>query len=275
MRSLVAASSLLHSVPSSVPSLRITILGCGTSTGVPMVGCDCGVCRSDDPKNDRMRSGLRIAFGDPERVLIVDTSADFRRQCLRFDIRRVDAVLFTHAHADHIFGLDDLRPFNFYQKADIDCFGSSQTLEALKRSFSYIFDGKVAEGGGKPRLRLRPVAEPFGTLGLHIDPIPVLHGSLEVFAYRIGRFAYVTDTHEIPEASMTKLDGVETLILDALRYRPHPTHFSVQEAIQVATRIGAKRTIFTHLNHEIDYHAPEIELPAGMELAYDGLSFDV
>ncbi len=271
MGSQVASAPLLR----KAPPLRITILGCGTSTGVPVVGCDCAVCGSEDPKNDRMRSGLRIAFGDPERVILIDTSADFRRQCLRFDIRRVDAVLFTHAHADHIFGLDDLRPFNFRQKADIDCFGSHQTLASVKKTFAYIFDGQAPEGGGKPRLRLRPVDATFEVAGLSIEPIPVLHGSLEVFAYRVGTFAYVTDTHEIPEASMAKLDGVETLILDALRYRPHPTHFSVQQAIQVASRIGARRTVLTHLNHEVDYNAPEVELPAGVELAYDGLSFDI
>ena len=271
MGSQVVAAPLLQ----NTPPLSITILGCGTSTGVPVVGCGCPVCRSGDPKNDRMRSGLRISFGDPERVVLIDTSADLRRQCLRFDIRRVDAVLFTHAHADHIFGLDDLRPFNFHQNADIDCFGSRHTLAALKKTFAYIFDGQAPEGGGKPRLQLRPVNGPFEAAGLHIEPIPVLHGSLEVFAYRIGRFAYVTDTHEIPNASMAKLDGVETLILDALRYRPHPTHFSVQEAIQVAARIGARRTVLTHLNHEVDYNSPEVELPAGVELAYDGLSFDI
>ena len=257
------------------PALNVTIMGCGTSTGVPVVGCDCAVCTSPDPKNDRTRSGLRISFGDPERVILVDTSADLRRQCLRFDVRRVDAVLYTHAHADHIFGLDDLRPYNFYQGTDIDCFGSAQTLETLQQCFSYVFDGQASEGGGKPRLRPRPVSEPFDVLGLRIEPIPVRHGSLEVYGYRFGRFAHVTDTHEIPEPSMAKLDGIETLILDALRYRPHSTHFSVAEAIEVSKRIGAKRTILTHLNHEVDYNAPEVDLPPGVELAYDGLSFTV
>jgi len=240
-----------------------------------MVGCDCAVCTSDEPKNDRMRSGLRVAFGDPERVILVDTSADLRRQCLRFGVKRVDAVLYTHAHADHIFGLDDLRPYNFYQGSDIECFGSDHTLGVLKHTFSYVFDGQTPEGGGKPRLHLHPVDAPFEVHGLRVEPIPVLHGSLEVFGYRFGRFAHITDTHHIPDDSMAKLDGIETLILDALRYRPHPTHFSIAEAIEVSKRIGARRTILTHLNHEVDYNALEVELPPGVELAYDGLSFTV
>lgn len=263
---------------SEIESVRVTVTGCGTSTGVPVVGCDCAVCRSDQPRNHRLRSGLRLQVvdsGGEDRTLLIDTSPDLRRQCLTFGVERVDAVLYTHAHADHILGLDDLRPYNFLQDADIPCYGSPHTLAALRSTFPYVFDGLPAEGGGKPRLRLIEVDGPFSVFGLDVVPVPVMHGSLEVLAYRFGDFAYVTDTHHIPDASLAKLDGVRTLILDALRYRPHPTHFSVSEALQVIADLGVERAYLTHLNHEVDYDAPEVDLPPGVELAYDGLSFDI
>ena len=262
----------------SIQSVQVTVMGCGTSTGVPVVGCDCAVCRSEQPRNQRMRSGLNLRLrrsDGSERVLLVDTSQDLRRQCLDFGVDRVDTVLYTHAHADHILGLDDLRAFNFRQDAVIDCYGSEATLQALQRCFAYVFDGVPSEGGGKPRLNPRPIEGPFQVLGLDVTPIPVLHGSAEVLAYRFGDFAYVTDTHHIPDAGMAKLDGVRTLILDALRYRPHPTHFSVAEALEVIERLGVERAYLTHLNHEVDYDAPQVDFPPGVELAYDGLSFEL
>lgn len=253
--------------------LRVTVLGCGTSTGVPVVGCRCEVCTSDEPKNHRMRPSLCLRWG--ERVILVDTSTDLRHQCLRFDVRRVDAVLYTHAHADHIFGLDDLRPFNFRQQGDIPCYGSAHTLEQIRRTFAYVFDGLPSEGGGKPRLTTVPIEGRFEVFGLEVEAIPVLHGSLEVQAYRFGDFAYVTDTHHVPEASVERLSGVDTLIVDALRYRPHSTHFTVDQAIELSARLGARRTWLTHLNHEVDYAAPQVDLPAGVEFAYDGLEFRI
>ena len=260
-------------------TVRVTVLGCGTSAGVPMVGCECAVCTSSVPENQRMRPCLRIethAEDEGEaRVIIVDTPPDFRAQCLRFGVRRVDAVLYTHAHADHIFGLDDLRLFNFRQGSDIPCYGSEATLERLRSAFGYVFDGVPSEGGGKPSLRLESVRDPFWVSGLRFEPVPVWHGTLEVFGYRCGDFAYVTDVSAIPEESYEALRGVRVLILGALRYRTHPTHFSVDEAVEAASRIGAQRTYFTHLNHDIDYSAPAAELPRGVEFAYDGLSFDV
>ncbi|HBL30831.1 MAG TPA: MBL fold metallo-hydrolase [Acidobacteria bacterium] len=253
-------------------SFRVTMLGSGTSTGVPVIGCLCAVCTSDNPKNKRTRPGLKLEIG--ERVLLVDTPTDLRVQALRFGLPRLDAVLYTHAHADHIFGLDDIRIFNFRQKAAIPCHGSVATLAALRRTFAYAFE-PGQEGGGKPQLDLIPVVGPFELLGLSIVPVPIWHGRMEVFGYRFGRFAYVTDCNVIPEESFDLLDGVEILILDALRYRPHPTHFSLEEALAAAARIGARRTIFTHFSHDIDHDAPDIELPAGVELGYDGLVFDV
>lgn len=253
-------------------ALRVTMLGSGTSTGVPVIGCTCAVCRSDDPRNKRWRTGLKLEM--EEGVILVDTPTDLRAQALRFGLPRVDAVLFTHSHADHIFGLDDVRIFNFRQRAAIPCFGSEPTLTNIRRIFAYVFEA-TQDGGGKPQLDLIPVREPFELMGLRIVPVPVWHGDTEVFGYRIGRFAYVTDCNLIPETSYRLLEGVEILILDALRYRPHSTHFSVEQAMEAAARIGARRTILTHLAHEVDYGAPKVPLAPGVELGYDGLAFDV
>lgn len=253
-------------------ALRVTMLGSGTSTGVPVIGCPCEVCQSEDPRNKRWRTGLKLEV--EERIVLVDTPTDLRAQALRFGLPRVDAVLFTHSHADHIFGLDDVRIFNFRQRAAIPCYGSEPTLTNIRRIFAYVFEA-TQEGGGKPQLDLIPVREPFEVMGLRVVPVPVWHGDTEVFGYRIGRFAYVTDCNLIPETSYRLLDGVEILILDALRYRPHSTHFSVGEAMEAAARIGARRTILTHLAHEVDYGAPKVPLAPGVELGYDGLAFDV
>ena len=266
-----------------VTSLTVTVLGCGTSTGVPVVGCDCAVCRSNDPKNHRLRTGLALRVhvdatdsddsGEP--LILVDTSPDLRQQCLRFGLERVDAVLFTHAHADHVFGLDDLRPYCFRREDPIDCYGSAATLAQIEKTFAYVFDGVPSEGGGKPRVRSRPIDGTFEVYGLTVEALPVMHGSLEVTAYRAGPFAYVTDCSDIPRSSLERLRGLDILILDALRYQPHPTHFSVAEAIEVAAEIGARTTYLTHMNHDIDYNAPQVDLPPGVELAYDGLTCNV
>lgn len=252
-------------------AIRVTMLGSGTSTGVPVINCPCKVCTSDNPRNRRWRPGLKLEIGPA--VVLVDTPIDLREQALRFGVSRVDAVLFTHAHADHVFGLDDVRIFNFRQRMAIPCYGSDLTLQAIRRTFAYVFE-ETQSGGGKPQLDLIGIREPFRLLGIEIVPVPVWHGEMEVFGYRMGSFAYVTDCNRIPEESFELLRGVETLILDALRFRPHATHFSVAEAIAAAGRIGASRTIFTHLAHEIDYGDPSM-LPPGVEFGYDGLAFQV
>lgn len=252
--------------------MRVTMLGSGTSTGVPVIGCRCAVCRSDNPKNRRMRPGLKLELANG--VVLVDTPTDLREQALRFGLPRLDAVLFTHAHADHIFGLDDIRIFNFRQGRAIPCYGSEATLAAIRRTFAYVFEAGQ-EGGGKPQLDLIPIRAPFELLGESVVPVPVWHGEMEVFGYRLGCFAYVTDCNVIPDTSFALLDGVEILILDALRYRPHSTHFSVDEAVEAAGRIGARRTILTHFSHDVDHDAPAVRLPEGVELGYDGLAFEV
>jgi phosphoribosyl 1,2-cyclic phosphate phosphodiesterase len=207
-------------------------------------------------------------------VLLIDTSTDLRQQALRFGVHRVDAVVYTHAHADHTFGIDELRVYNFRQGAAIPCYANAETTRRLRSSFSYIFeDGQ--SGGGKPKLEMHEIDErPFRVLGMEILPIPVWHGEMQVLGFRVSSFAYVTDCNRIPEESLARLRGVEILILDALRYTSHPTHFSFAEALVAAQRIGARQTYFTHMNHDVDYNAPAIQLPTGVELAYDGLSFE-
>lgn len=257
-------------------SLRITMMGSGTSTGVPIVGCDCAVCTSEDPRNRRLRPGLKIEIDG--RVLLVDTPTDLRQQALLFGLPRIDAVLFTHHHADHILGLDEVRVYNFRQGGEIPCYGSAKTLAAIRRTFAYAFEPGQT-GGGKPRLeliRLEPEDGAFSLLGREIVPVPVFHGAMPVLGYRFGPFAYVTDCSRIPEESLDRLAGVETLILGALRYRSHSTHFSIAEAVEASRRIGADRTIFTHISHEVDHGDLRPPLPApGIELGYDGMQVHV
>ena len=255
--------------------VRVTVLGCGTSTGVPMIGCDCSVCTSGDPRNERLRPSLWLEAEDGRSVL-VDTTPDLRLQALRYRVDRVDAVVFTHAHADHIFGLDEIRSYNFLQKTAIPCHGSAETLGRIRQAFSYIFeDGQ--EGGGKPKITLHPFDDPldgpFEAAGIRFEPVRLWHGEMEVFGYRIGDFAYLTDCNRIPVESFAQLDGLDVLILDALRDRPHPTHFTIAEALDVAARIGARRTLLTHMNHEVD--ARTVSLPEGVELSRDGLVLEI
>ena len=250
-------------------SFRVTMLGSGTSTGIPVIGCPCRVCTSDNPKNKRWRPGLKLEM--EAGIVLVDTPTDLRAQALRFGLPRVDAVVFTHAHADHIFGLDDVRIFNFRQKAAIPCYGSAETLRAIRRAFAYVFE-PGQEGGGKPQLELIEVREPFEVLGRRFVPVPVGHGEMEVFGYRIGSFAYVTDCNRIPEEGFGKLAGAEVLVLDALRHRPHSTPMPVAEAMEGAAGIPPPRTILTHMAHEVDHDDP---LPPGVEFGYDGLSFEI
>jgi len=247
------------------------MLGSGTSTGIPVVGCTCPVCNSADPRDRRLRPGLKLDL--PGGTIVVDTSPDFRQQAMRFGVERVDAVLYTHSHADHVFGLDDLRIFNFRQRAPIPCYGSPQTMKRLRQIFSYVFE-EGQEGGGKPKLDLVAVEEPFALCGETVVPIPVWHGEMPVYGYRVGGFAIVTDVNRIPEESFERLAGVDTLVLSALRYTSHSTHFSVEEAIAVAERIGARRTLLTHIAHEIEHARPQVALPAGVEFGYDGCVVD-
>ena len=254
--------------------MRITFLGTGTSHGVPMIGCECATCRSDDPRDRRWRPSILVQLDDGLQVL-VDTSTDLRAQALRFGFTRVDAVLFTHSHADHILGLDEMRRFNVLQREAISCFGDAATLADLRRIFRYVFDDRAARGGGVPRLRTFPVAGPFCLGRQLVVPVPIEHGSRLILGYRFGPFAYLTDCSGIPDQSWPLLEGVRVLVLDALRDRPHPTHFTVAEAVEAAGRIGAGATWFTHICHDLPHEATCARLPAGIELAYDGLVIEI
>lgn len=271
--------------------IRITVLGSGTSHGVPMIACDCAVCTSTDPRDKRTRPSIVIEYGEPHRrdagatrpfatqpistrpvatSLLVDTSPELRLQCVANHIRRVDAVLFTHHHIDHIAGLDDLRRFNWIQQKAIPCYGQAETLERLRAMFAYAFEDDSDYPSAKPQLALHEIEGAFEIGGVRVTPIPLLHGRLPVLGYRVGNFAYCTDVSEIPRESWPLLAGLDVLILDALRKRPHPTHFSLEQAVDHARRIGARQTFFTHIAHELPHEDTNRGLPAGMALAYDG-----
>ena len=252
---------------------RLTFLGTGTSHGVPMIGCECATCRSDDPHDRRWRPSILLEMGDGLSVL-VDASPDLRAQALAFDVRRVDAILFTHAHADHVLGLDEVRRYNALQRMPIPCYGDAQTVAEIRRTFAYVFN-PPQEGGGVPRIELFRLEGEF-CLGRHtFVPVPVMHGSQRVLAYRAGSFAYVTDCSEIPDASWPLLDGVQVLVLDALRHRPHPTHFSLAEALEAIARLRPRAAYLTHICHDLPHAATSASLPAGVQLAYDGLTVDI
>jgi phosphoribosyl 1,2-cyclic phosphate phosphodiesterase len=252
---------------------RVTLLGTGTSHGVPMIGCDCAVCLSTDPRDRRWRPSAYIQL--PDLAVLVDTSTDLRAQALRFGVSRVDAILFTHGHADHVMGLDEVRRFNALQGGRIACYADAQTVGEVRRTFAYIFEAGAPRGGGLPELDLFTVAGEFSLGRQVVVPITVLHGRRPVLAYRIGSFAYVTDCSSIPDSSWPLLEGVEWLVLDALRERPHPTHFSVTQALEVVRRIAPRRAWFTHIAHDLSHAETCARLPEGVELAYDGLTLDV
>lgn len=252
--------------------MNVTFLGTGTSTGVPVPTCTCEVCRSDDPRDTRLRPSVLLRW--EAASVLVDTSTDLRQQVLRLGLRDIDAVVYTHAHADHVFGLDDLRMFNWRRGGAIPVYGSAVTLAALRRTFWYVFED-VEAGGGKPILDLHEVDAPFPLLGRTVVPVPLQHGRLPILGYRIGGFAYLTDVSAIPDSSYDLLRGLDVLVLSALRRRPHPTHLTLSRALEEAERIGAARTLFTHIAHELSHAAVQAELPAGVELAYDGLSLEI
>lgn len=256
------------------PPCRVTFLGTGTSHGVPMVGCSCATCRSSDPRDQRWRPSVLVEVADGPRILI-DTSTDLRAQALRFGVTRVDAILYTHAHADHVLGLDDVRAFNIAQRRPIACFADAGTVADIRRMFAYAFAPPSPVGGGVPQLAMFPVVGPFSIDPVTIVPVPILHGPRSILGYRIGRFAYLTDCSEIPERSLPLLEDLDVLVLSALRDRPHSTHFSVGQALAAATRIAPRRTLFTHMCHLLPHAATCDRLPEGVDLAHDGLVLDL
>ncbi|MBD1400668.1 MBL fold metallo-hydrolase [Pelobacter sp. M08fum] len=254
--------------------MNIVLLGTGTSTGIPVVGCRCRVCCSADPHNQRTRCSALLSCGGHN--LLIDTATDLRQQALREDIQHIDAVLYTHCHADHVHGIDDLRGFNVPGGNPIPLYADPQTLISLRRNFKYIFD-PCQPPGYVPKLTLHPLAGPMDLFGLEIIPIPLRHGAQPATGYRCGPFAYLTDCNRIPDSSLALLKGLELLVLDGLRFKPHPTHFNIPAAVAIAQSIGAKQTLLTHLSHDVDHAGVDADLPDGINLAYDGqrFSFDV
>jgi phosphoribosyl 1,2-cyclic phosphate phosphodiesterase len=250
---------------------ELVLLGTGTSTGVPLLGCHCPTCESSDPRDKRTRTG--VVLGLPQGTLLIDTPTDLRFQLLRERIDVVHAVLYTHEHADHIFGLDDLRIMPFAIGGPVPLYCEAHVEERIRKSFDYAFlPSRSPHSGAIPQLTFQRIGlEPFDLLGQHIIPLRLHHGSFEVLGFRFGNVAYCTDTNRIPDETWPLLEGLDVLVLDALRTQPHPTHFSLDEAIAAARRIGARQTYFTHMTHDLPHEATNARLPAGMQLAYDGL----
>ncbi|HOX38686.1 MAG TPA: MBL fold metallo-hydrolase [Candidatus Brocadiia bacterium] len=248
--------------------MRLTFLGTGTSYGVPVIGCRCRICSSPDPRNNRCRPSALVEVRGT--TLLIDAGPELRMQSIRFGVAGIDAVLLTHAHADHIFGLDDLRAFNVIAGRALDVFASPETCGEIRRRFDYVFKETQA-GGGKPQLVLRETVGRFAFRGVEILPVPVMHGSLPVLAFRIGGLAYVTDANLIPPGSMRMLEGLDVLIIGALRPRPHPTHMNIAQATEISRLLAPARTYFTHLTHDVEHAEMEASLPAGIRPAYDGL----
>lgn len=251
--------------------LEFTVLGSGTSTGVPVIGCRCVVCRSALPQNQRTRCSALLRWDG--RTVLIDTATDFRQQALREKVDRVDAVLFTHTHADHVHGIDDLRTFTFHGET-VPVYASATALATIRRVFSYIFVDE-SEPGYRPRLALHAVTAPFRLFGREVVPIPLVHGSGEAFGYRVGGLAYLTDCSAIPAESLARLAGLEVLVIDALRFTAHASHLNIAGAVAAAQAIGARRTLLTHLSHEVDHFRHSAGLPAGIEFAYDGQRLSV
>ena len=253
--------------------MNVTFLGTGTSHGVPMIGCDCAVCRSSDPRDARLRPSIFVQT--PGASVLVDAGPDLRTQALRHGIRRVDAILFTHGHADHILGMDDVRRFNAVMKRAMPCYGDARTLSEIRKTFHYVFDPATPKGGGLPALDLHELDGPVRIGDATVVPVPLLHGERPILGFRVDRFAYLTDCNAIPDAAWPLLQGLDVVVIDALREQPHPTHFSLGAAIEAGRRIAARRTLFTHMCHHLPHEATNAKLPAGMSLAYDGLTLDL
>ena len=250
----------------------LTVLGSGTSMGVPTIGCDCAVCRSGDPRDRRTRPSVLVSY-DGHNVLI-DTTPDFREQAIRENIRKLDAVLYTHTHADHLLGIDDLRPLSFRHKPNrLPLYAHPEAAVFIQNMFRYIFDSDY-KFGGLPQVEMRSFNGPLDLFGARFEPITIIHGDAEIYGFRFGSAAYLTDHSEIPESSLEKLEKLDVLFLDALRYKPHPTHSTVENSLRIVERLKPARAFFTHICHDLPHEATNASLPENVKLSYDGMKLD-
>jgi phosphoribosyl 1,2-cyclic phosphate phosphodiesterase len=252
--------------------IQFTILGSGTSMGVPTLGCHCAVCESADPRDKRTRASALLAWAGHN--VVIDTTPDFRAQALRAKIDRLDAVIYTHAHADHVMGMDDIRPYNFHQRSAVPLYGSEETLARLREQFGYVFREAPA-GSTLPSVELHVINGPVEIHGVEILPIPAMHGPTSVLGFRIRNTAYLTDFSSVPESSKPLLSGLDDLVLDALRYAPHVMHSTVEQSLALVEELKPERAWFTHIAHDLGHQETNAKLPPHVRLAYDGLTFEV
>lgn len=249
----------------------LTVLGSGTSMGVPTIGCTCRVCTSSDPRDQRTRPSIMLQYGG--RCVLIDTTPDFRQQAIREQIRHVDAVLYTHAHADHILGLDDIRPLSFRNEGKIPLYAHELTATALESIFRYIFDANY-KYGGIARVEMNRLNGAVELFGARFEPVEILHGDSTIHGFRFGQAAYLTDFSEIPPPSMQRLQELDILFLDALRHRPHPTHSTVANSLRLVEELKPKRAFFTHISHDLAHEETNQNLPGHVRLAHDGLKLE-
>ncbi len=250
----------------------LTVLGSGTSMGVPTIGCDCAVCRSLDPHDRRTRPSVMISYNG--RQVMIDTTPDFREQALRENITHLDAVLYTHTHADHILGIDDLRPLTYRHKpGKLPLYATPRDCDFLRNMFRYIFEGEY-KFGGLPLVDLQPIEGPVELFGTRFEPLTVIHGEAPILGFRFGSAAYLTDHSAVPAETLEKLRGLDILFLDALRYKPHPTHSTVEQSLKIVDAVKPKRAFFTHICHDLPHEATNAALPPEVRLAYDGMKLE-
>ncbi|MBI3475775.1 MAG: MBL fold metallo-hydrolase [Acidobacteria bacterium] len=250
----------------------LTVLGSGTSMGVPTIGCDCAVCRSSDPRDRRTRPSVMVSYSGHN--ILIDTTPDFREQALRENLTSVDAVFYTHTHADHILGIDDLRPLSFKHKPGrMPLFADPAAVDFLRKMFRYIFDADY-KFGGLPQVEMKPIEGPVDLFGARFEPVTVIHGETPIMGFRFGSAAYLTDHSEVPAGSLDQLRGLDILFLDALRYKPHPTHSTVEQSLKIVEEVKPKRAFFTHICHDLPHEETDASLPTGVQLAYDGMKLE-
>ncbi len=250
----------------------LTVLGSGTSVGVPTIGCDCAVCNSADPHDRRTRPSILIEYSG--RALLIDTTPDFREQAIRERIRRLDAVLYTHTHADHLLGIDDLRPLSYqHRPGKLPLYARPDAAAFIRNMFGYIF-APAYKFGGLPQLELMDISGPVELFGATFEPVPVIHGETEILGFRFGSAAYLTDHSQIPKSSMARLKDLDILFLDALRHQPHPTHSTVENSLRIVETLQPRRAFFTHICHDLPHQATNASLPSNVRLSYDGMKLD-